>query len=227
MVFEDTEDTTSSLKLNIAGEADSIFDFGWTLDGAGILRVEGKSQEDQFAFNYGNEENAQDLADWTGEHFIGEFHLKKASASLDDLTARALKHSTAYVEEGAVLTIGKVGGEDTSEYSYLHGLIFDGGTVSWDASAAIAVDPDVEKSQIGFTDSRRKLQIQEGGTLNFKNGGTVSVVIDTHGDELDEDDQENDNNVTHFTLMEQDEGSVDIKLIDASKENIHFEGDLE
>lgn len=217
------QDADSILTLKF-GETDTIFDYGWTMEGAGTLRVEGNADNSQetFAFDFESESDAGVLADWTGENFTGKFELANANADLDALTARALRSSTAYIEKGAVLTVGRVDNEgDDNVFSYLSGLVFDGGTVAWDEESNIQASSSAERGEIIFTDSQRKIKIADNGVLDFSEGGIVSVQIDTDVDSS----LETDNNVTRFTLMEQDEGSVDVQLIQAGQ-NVEFLGDV-
>ncbi len=215
------QDADSKLTLKFGADEKSL-NYGWTMEGAGTLRVEGNAG-DTFAFNFESQSNAGKLADWTGEKFTGKFELANANADLDALTARALRSSTAYIEKGAVLTVGRVDNEGVDNvFSYLSGLVFDGGTVAWDEESNIQASSSAERGEIIFTDSQRKIKIADKGVLDFSEGGNVSVQIDT--DEV-ESNLEHDNNVTRFTLMEQDEGSVDVQLIQAGQ-NVKFLGDV-
>lgn len=216
------KDDDSNLTLDIGTTHNDLFRYGWTMEGNGTLRVEGDADDlqERFAFDFGTDPKADVLADWTGEHFTGKFELANAYTKLDGLTARALKNSTAYIQAGAELEVGRVDKENV--FSYLSGLVFDGGTVAWAEDAKIAASSAREEGQIIFTDSQRKIKIADRGILDFTEGGTVSIQIDTDS----VSGLEEDNNVTHFTLMEQDEGSVDVQLIQAG-EGVEFVGDVE
>lgn len=229
------KDDDSNLTLDIGTTHNDLFRYGWTMEGSGTLRVEGDADDlqERFAFDFGTDPKADGLADWTGEHFTGKFELADAYTKLDGLTARALRSSSAYVENGAVLAVGRTDANldaDGNEnvFSYLKELHFDGGTVVWDGDAAIEAASGSEmadRGQIVFTDSSRKINL-DGGKIYFgsdpKNKSTVTVVINTEGII---DGSQSTNNVTNFTLMEQDEGSVDVQLIQA--EGATFFGDLD
>ena len=229
------KDAGSNLTLDIGTTHNDLFRYGWTMEGKGTLRVEGDADDlqERFAFDFGTDPKADVLADWTGEHFTGKFELADAYTKLDGLTARALRSSSAYVENGAVLAVGRTDANldaDGNEnvFSYLKELHFDGGTVVWDGDAAIEAASGSEmadRGQIVFTDSSRKINL-DGGKIYFgsdpKNKSTVTVVINTEGII---DGSQSTNNVTNFTLMEQDEGSVDVQLIQA--EGAKFHGDLD
>lgn len=229
------KDAGSNLTLDIGTTHNGPFRYGWTMEGNGTLRVEGDADDlqERFAFDFGTDPEADVLADWTGEHFTGKFELANAYTKLDGLTARALRSSSAYVENGAVLAVGRTEANPDADgnenvFSYLKELHFDGGTVVWDGDAAIAASSGTEmadRGQIIFTDSSRKVNL-DGGTLDFGTDpnikSTVTVVINTEGII---DGSQSTNNVTNFTLMEQDEGSVDVQLIQA--EGATFLGDVD
>lgn len=214
----------STLALTGADASDD-FNLGYTLAGSGTLKV---SDMKEFAFNYG-EANDQ-AADWTGANFTGTFELADAKANLDGQTARALQSSMAVLQSGGVLTAGRFyDDEEGVGWSELAGLDFEGGTLRWDESANIRAAASSLDRVVYFTDSDRRILVgsespdDPAAVINFTNGGKISVTLNR---KAADESLETDANVRRaYTLMEQDEGSVDVQLVYAP--NAKFEGSID
>lgn len=217
-------DRLSTLALTGADASDD-FSLGYTLAGSGTLQV---SDMKEFVFNYG-EANDQ-AADWTGANFTGTFELADAKANLDGQTARALQSSTAVLQSGGELTAGRFYDDDEGVgWSKLAGLDFEGGTLRWDESADIRAAASSLDQVVYFTDSDRRILVGSespdapAAVINFENGGKISVTLNR---KAADESLETDANVRRaYTLMEQDEGSVDVQLVYAP--NAKFEGSID
>ena len=167
----------------------------------GVVNITGSDANDIFTFS-------EDSADYTGTKFSGLVNFGNISTTLVDAVATALQNAQVTLGSGSKMTVGHE--EDSNpEPQNLASLTINQGELFFDEDAGIAVISGKEHTTINFSDSASKIKADR---LDVSHSGTVTVHIDVDGHGW-VSGSETENRVTKQTLMEQDEGTADIQLI--------------
>ena len=167
----------------------------------GVVNITGSDANDIFTFS-------EDSAGYTGTNFFGLVNFENISTTLVDATATALQNAQVTLGSGSIMTVGHE--EDSNPLPQnLASLTINQGELFFDEHAGIAVISGKEHTTINFSDSASKINADR---LDVSHSGTVTVHIDVDGHGW-VSGSETENRVTRQTLMEQDEGTADIQLI--------------
>ena len=198
-------DETSELSL-VADQDDatnSTFEMtlGLSSGTQGVVNITGSDANDIFTFS-------EDSAGYTGTNFLGLVNFENISTTLVNATATALQNAQVTLGSGSIMTVGHE--EDSNPLPQnLASLSINQGELFFDEHAGIAVISGKEHTTINFSDSASKIKADR---LDVSHSGTVTVHIDVDGHGW-VSGSETENRVTRQTLMEQDEGTADIQLI--------------
>ena len=198
-------DETSELSL-VADQdnaKNSTFEMtlGLSSDAKGVVNITGSDAKDIFTFS-------KDSADYTGTNFSGLVNFENISTTLVDATATALQKAQVTLGGGSIMTVGHE--EDSNPLPQnLASFSIDQGELVFDKTADIFVKSPDDRLTIEFSDSKSKITTQ---SLDVGHTGTVTVHINVEGKGWHIGDEAT-NRVTAQTLMEQDEGTADIQLI--------------
>lgn len=167
----------------------------------GVVNITGSDANDIFTFS-------KDSAGYTGTNFFGLVNFENISTTLVDATATALQKAQVTLGSGSKMTVGHE--EKTTPLPQnLASLSINQGELIFDENANIAVTSGESHTTINFSDSASKIKTEH---LDVSNSGTVTVHINVEGNGW-QIGHETENRVTEQTLMEQDEGTADIQLI--------------
>ncbi len=167
----------------------------------GVVNVTGSDANDIFTFSKGS-------ADYTGTKFSGLVNFGNISTTLVGYVATALQNAQVTLGSGSKMTVGHE--EDSNpQPQNLASLSINQGELIFDEKANIAVTSGESHTTINFSDSASKIKTEH---LDVSNTGTVTVHINVKGNGW-QIGHETENRVTEQTLMEQDEGTADIQLI--------------
>lgn len=198
-------DETSELSL-VADRANAItstfeMTLGLSSGIKGVVNITGSDANDIFTFS-------EDSAGYTGTKFLGLVNFENISTTLVDATATALQEAQVTLGSGSKMTVGHE--EKTTPLPQnLASLSINHGELIFDENANIAVTSGESHTTINFSDSASKIKTEH---LDVSNSGTVTVHINVEGNGW-QIGHETENRVTEQTLMEQDEGTADIQLI--------------
>ncbi len=167
----------------------------------GVVNITGSDANDIFTFS-------EDSAGYAGTNFLGLVNFENISTTLVDATATALQKAQVTLGGGSIMTVGHE--EDSNPLPQnLASLSIDQGELVFDQTADIFVKSPDDRLTIEFSDSKSKITTQ---SLDVGHTGTVTVHINVEGEGWHIGDEAT-NRVTAQTLMEQDEGTADIQLI--------------
>lgn len=167
----------------------------------GVVNITGSDANDIFTFS-------EDSAGYAGTNFLGLVNFENISTTLVDATATALQKAQVTLGGGSIMTVGHE--EDSNPLPQnLASLSIDQGELVFDKTADIFVKSPDDRLTIEFSDSKSKITTQ---SLDVGHTGTVTVHINVEGKGWHIGDEAT-NRVTAQTLMEQDEGTADIQLI--------------
>lgn len=219
-----------SLVAGVDNGASEGFVFTEAVEGAGIINADGKGGKFAFGETGANTPEARTgEALYTGEHFTGTLNLKNLSATYEWNMAEAFRQADVHLGEKATLTVGEYDlGEDAARWSQMHGLFLENGsTLVYDGSVGISISTERDGDRVtnSFTDSLYKVDLKGDDTELGLYGGTVSIQISTNPDFAD--GEENYHRVVKQSLMAQDEGSDDIRLVVADEDSFLVSGDLD
>ncbi len=229
-----TNGSTLSLKAGQTktetGDVSEGFVFSDAVEGTGSILVDGMNG----AFAFGdirvtNESGLTAEAKFTGEHFTGTLNLENVSTTYEWNTAAAFRQADVHIGDGASLTVGKYVVGDDIKWSQMGSLFLEeeSSRLVYDKSARISISTERDGDRVtnSFTDSLYKVDLKGDDTELGFNGGTVSIQISTNPDFAD--GEENYHRVVKQTLMAQDEGSDDIRLVVADEDGFQVSGDLD
>lgn len=167
----------------------------------GVVNITGSDAKDIFTFS-------EDSAGYTGTNFLGLVNFGNISTTLVDAVATALQNAQVTLGSGSKMTVGHE--EKTTPLPQnLASLSINQGELIFDENANIAVTSGESHTTINFSDSASKIKTDH---LDVSHSGTVTVHINVEGNGW-QIGHETENRVTEQTLMEQDEGTADIQLI--------------
>lgn len=188
----DRDDTTKSTFEMTLGLSSGI---------KGVVNITGSDANDIFTFS-------EDSAGYAGTNFLGLVNFENISTTLVDATATALQKAQVTLGSGSKMTVGHE--EKTTPLPQnLASLSINQGELVFDQTADIFVKSPDDRLTIEFSDSKSKITTQ---SLDVGHTGTVTVHINVEGKGWHIGDEAT-NRVTAQTLMEQDEGTADIQLI--------------
>lgn len=229
-----TNGSTLSLKAGQTktetGDVSEGFVFSNAVEGTGSILVDGMNG----AFAFGdirvtNESGLTAEAKFTGEHFTGTLNLENVSTTYEWNTAAAFRQTDVHIGDGASLTVGKYVVGDDIKWSQMGSLFLEeeSSRLVYDKSARISISTERDGDRVtnSFTDSLYKVDLKGDDTELGLYGGTVSIQISTNPDFAD--GEENYHRVVRQTLMAQDEGSDDIRLVVADEDGFQVSGDLD
>ncbi len=229
-----TNGSTLSLKAGQTktetGDVPEGFVFSNAVEGTGSILVDGMNG----AFAFGdirvtNESGLTAEAKFTGEHFTGTLNLENVSTTYEWNTAAAFRQTDVHIGDGASLTVGKYVVGDDIKWSQMGSLFLEeeSSRLVYDKSARISISTERDGDRVtnSFTDSLYKVDLKGDDTELGLYGGTVSIQISTNPDFAD--GEENYHRVVRQTLMAQDEGSDDIRLVVADEDGFQVSGDLD
>ena len=212
------------------GDVSEGFVFSDAVEGTGSILVDGMNG----AFAFGdirvtNESGLTAEAKFTGEHFTGTLNLENVSTTYEWNTAAAFRQTDVHIGDGASLTVGKYVVGDDIKWSQMGSLFLEeeSSRLVYDKSARISISTERDGDRVtnSFTDSLYKVDLKGDDTELGLNGGTVSIQISTNPDFAD--GEENYHRVVKQSLMAQDEGSDDIRLVVADEDSFLVSGDLD
>lgn len=203
-------DETSELSLvaDKDNATNSTFEMtlGLSSDTKGVVNITGSDANDIFTFS--KDSASKDSAGYTRTNFFGLVNFENISTTLVDATATALQNAQVTLGSGSKMTVGHE--EKTTPLPQnLASLSINQGELIFDENANIAVTSGESHTTINFSDSASKIKTEH---LDVSNTGTVTVHINVKGNGW-QIGHETENRVTEQTLMEQDEGTADIQLI--------------
>lgn len=227
-----TNGSTLSLKAGQTetGDVSEGFVFSNAVEGTGSILVDGMNG----AFAFGdirvtNESGVTAEAKFTGEHFTGTLNLENVSTTYEWNTAAAFRQADVHIGDGASLTVGKYVVGDDIKWSQMGSLFLEeeSSRLVYDKSARISISTERDGDRVtnSFTDSLYKVDLKGDDTKLGLHGGTVSIQISTNPDFAD--GEENYHRVVKQSLMAQDEGSDDIRLVVADEDSFLVSGDLD
>lgn len=229
-----TNGSTLSLKAGQTktetGDVSEGFVFSDAVEGTGSILVDGMNG----AFAFGdirvtNESGLTAEAKFTGEHFTGTLNLENVSTTYEWNTAAAFRQTDVHIGDGASLTVGKYVVGDDIKWSQMGSLFLEeeSSRLVYDKSARISISTERDGDRVtnSFTDSLYKVDLKGDDTELGLDGGTVSIQISTNPDFAD--GEENYHRVVKQSLMAQDEGSDDIRLVVADEDSFLVSGDLD
>lgn len=219
-----------SLVAGVDNGASEGFVFSNAVEGTGSILVDG--MKGAFAFGdirVTNESGVTAEAKFTGEHFTGTLNLENVSTTYEWNTAAAFRQADVHLGEKATLTVGKYVVGDDIKWSQMGSLFLEeeSSRLVYDKSARISISTERDGDRVtnSFTDSLYKVDLKGDDTELGLNGGTVSIQISTNPDFAD--GEENYHRVVKQSLMAQDEGSDDIRLVVADEDSFLVSGDLD